>query len=101
MLKRTKIVATISDDRATAEFIQQLEHAGMNVVRLNSAHQEVEQAAALVDMVRSVSDRIGILVDTKGPEIRTSRLGSAVEVKVGTPIQVIGDPEGASCDGTL
>ena len=101
MLKRTKIVATISDDRATAEFIQQLEHAGMNVVRLNSAHQEVEQAAALVDMVRSVSDRIGILVDTKGPEIRTSRLGSAVEVKVGTPIQVVGDPEGASCDGTL
>lgn len=101
MLKRTKIVATVSDDRATAEFIQQLYQAGMNVVRLNSAHQEVEQAAAVVDMVRSVSDRIGVLVDTKGPEIRTSRHGEAVEAKVGIAVQVIGDPEGASGGDTL
>ena len=70
MLKRTKIVATISDARATVDFIRQLEDAGVDVVRLNTAHQEVEQALELVEKVRSVSDRLGILVDTKGPEIR-------------------------------
>lgn len=101
MLKRTKIVATVSDDRSTPEFIQQLYQAGMNVVRLNSAHQEVEQASELVDMVRSVSDRIGVLVDTKGPEIRTSRHGEVVEAKVGTPLRVIGDPDGMSGGDTL
>lgn len=101
MFKRTKIVATIANDRATVEFILRLQRAGMNVVRLNSAHQDVEQAAELVDMIRSVSDRIGILIDTKGPEIRTSRYGVAVEAMVGVPLQVIGNPEGASGGDTV
>ena len=101
MLKRTKIVATISDARATVDFIRQLEDAGVDVVRLNTAHQEVEQALELVEKVRSVSDRLGILVDTKGPEIRTSKHGEPLEVKPGTPIQVIGDPEGVSGGETL
>ena len=38
MLKQTKIVASISDERCEVEFIRDLFKAGMNVVRMNTAH---------------------------------------------------------------
>ena len=69
-MKHTKIVATISDRRCEVEFIRQLFDAGMNVARLNTAHISTESALAMINNVRAVSDSIGILVDTKGPEIR-------------------------------
>jgi pyruvate kinase len=72
MNKFTKIVATISDQRCSKEFIQQLFDNGMNVVRLNSAHLNYDGIKMIVDNVRAVSDRIAILIDTKGPEIRTT-----------------------------
>jgi len=65
-MKHTKIVATISDKRCDTEFIRQLYDAGMNVVRLNTAHISTESALTMIQNVRSVSDEIGILVDTKG-----------------------------------
>ena len=43
-MKKTKIVATISDKRCDVDFLQNLYRAGMNVVRLNTAHQNIEQA---------------------------------------------------------
>lgn len=101
MLKKTKIVATISDKRCNEVFLQQLFDAGMNVVRLNTAHQNIEQAKKVVDMVRKVSDRIAILVDTKGPEIRTSSKGSEIEIETGDTLRVYGNPEGESGNGNL
>lgn len=61
MLKHTKIVATVSDKRCDVEFIDALYKAGMNVVRLNTAHLAEEGLAKIVNNVRAVSDRIGIL----------------------------------------
>lgn len=101
MAKRTKIVATISDQRSSPEFIRALFRAGMDVVRLNTAHQSVSVARQVIESVRSVSDRIAILIDTKGPEVRTSSEGGAVEARVGAPIEVIGDPTGESGGATL
>ena len=73
-MKHTKIVATISDKRCEVEFIRQLHEAGVNVVRLNTAHISTESALMMINNVRQVSDSIGILVDTKGPEIRTKNI---------------------------
>lgn len=70
MYKKTKIVATISDLRCDVAFIKELYEAGMNVVRINSAHVTPESATNVVNNVRAVSDRIAILIDTKGPELR-------------------------------
>ncbi len=70
--KQTKIIATISDIRCDVELIKSLYDEGMNVVRINSAHMDFEGAQRIVNNVRAVSERIAILVDTKGPEIRTS-----------------------------
>jgi len=74
MLKHTKIVATISDRRCDVDFIRALYKAGMNVVRLNTAHITEEGLTTVVANIRAVSERIGILIDTKGPEVRTTRL---------------------------
>lgn len=73
MKKKTKIVATIADNRCEVDFLQSLYDAGMNVVRINSAHLTPEAASHIVANVRKVSDKIAILIDTKGPEIRTTK----------------------------
>lgn len=101
MLKKTKIVATISDKKCDVEFIRELFEAGMNVVRLNTAHQSLDQAKMVIENVRQVSERIAILVDTKGPEIRTSAFGKEVEVETGDTVKVFGNPNGQSGDGIL
>lgn len=91
MEKKTKIVATISDRRCDVDFIRSLFEAGMNVVRINSAHTSFEGATAIVNNTRTVSDKIAILVDTKGPEIRTTRMADeGIAVKEGDLIPMRG-----------
>ena len=68
--KKTKIVATLSDFRANEEFVRGLFEAGMDVVRINSAHVTEEGAAKIVEAVRRVNPAIPVILDTKGPEIR-------------------------------
>ena len=80
MLKQTKIVASISDLRCDVDFIKELFEAGMNVVRMNTAHASREGFEKLVANVREVSNRIAILMDTKGPEIRTGLLKEGKKV---------------------
>lgn len=101
MLKKTKIVATISDKKCEVEFIRELFEAGMNVVRLNTAHLGFDQAKRVIDNVRRVSDRIAILIDTKGPEIRTSAFGAELEVKTGDTVKVYGNPMGHTGEDIL
>ena len=50
--KLTKIVATISDSQCEPEFLRSLYEAGMNVVRLNTAHQTPEASAKVVANIR-------------------------------------------------
>ena len=93
MLKHTKIIATISDQRCEVDFIDALYKAGMNVVRLNTAHMVEEGLAKVVDNVRAVSERIGILMDTKGPEVRTTVAQAPISFKAGETVRVVGDPD--------
>ena len=84
MDKRTKIVATISDRHCEPEFIRSLYEAGMNAVRINSAHLTTEGATKIVENVRRVSEQIAIIIDTKGPEIRVT--GMSPEFTQGIPV---------------
>lgn len=86
--KLTKIVATVSDRRCDPEFIQSIIDAGVNVVRLNTAHQSPQDSARVVAAVRAVSDTIAILVDTKGPEVRVRGLVDALELKAGDTVTI-------------
>jgi pyruvate kinase len=94
MLKKTKIVATISDRNCDIELIKTLSDAGMDVVRLNTAHQTHQDTLKVVNNVRKVSDKIALLLDTKGPEIRTTKAIESIPVVFGDKITVKGDPEG-------
>ena len=90
-MKRTKIVATISDKRCEIGFLRELYEAGMNVVRLNTAHQTLDEAMKVVRNVRAVSDQIALLIDTKGPEVRTCDIVVPVRVGKGEIIFMTGD----------
>ena len=93
--KKTKIICTISDERCDVNFLTKLYESGMNIVRINSAHATVEGAQKIVDNVREVSDKIGILVDTKGPEVRLTAMAEAdgVEAKQGDWIEIHNGPD--------
>lgn len=61
--------------------LRELYEAGMNVVRLNTAHQTLDEAMKVVRNVRAVSDQIALLIDTKGPEVRTCDIVVPVRVR--------------------
>ncbi len=98
--KHTKIVATISDKKCDTDFIRSLMEAGMNVVRINTAHQTTESAIQIINNVRLVSDSLAILVDTKGPEIRTKNIADPIKITKGDRLIITGI-EGPSTEGML
>ncbi len=96
--KKTKIVATLSDFRANEEFVRGLFEAGMDVVRINSAHVTEEGAAKIVEAVRRVNPAIPVILDTKGPEIRVTAVadeyGGAIGFQTGERVKVRGTADG-------
>lgn len=97
MKKFTKIVATISDRRCDIPFLMQLYENGLNVVRMNSAHLDLTGFRRIINNVRAVSPSIGILMDTKGPEVRTTTLADdreSVDITEGNQVIIVGDPGG-------
>ncbi|GGH98333.1 MULTISPECIES: pyruvate kinase [Mammaliicoccus] len=105
-MRKTKIVCTIGPASESEEMLEKLMLAGMNVARLNFSHGSHEEHKGRIDTIRKVSARlnknIGILLDTKGPEIRTNNMknglieltkGSEVTVKT---TEIEGTPEAFS-----
>lgn len=74
-MRKTKIVCTIGPASNSPEMLEKLVEVGMNVARLNFSHGAHEDHAVNIANIRDVSARlnkpVGILLDTKGPEIRT------------------------------
>ena len=92
-MKQTKIVCSISDRRCDVDFIRGLFNAGMNVVRMNTAHATPDGIRSIIRNTRAVSPHIGILIDTKGPEVRTTDVESPIEYKTGDVVRIFGRPE--------
>ncbi len=95
MKKFTKIVATVADRRCDVDFLRSLEEAGMNVVRVNSAHMSEEGFAAIVRNTREASDALAVMLDTKGPEVRTTpnAEGAPIAFAEGDTTELAGDPD--------
>jgi pyruvate kinase len=89
--KQTKIVATISDLMCDVDHIKALYEAGVNVVRLNTAHQKEDDTLKVIKSVRAVSDKLALLLDTKGPEVRTANIEAPLEVTEGETIRIYKD----------
>ena len=92
-MKQTKIVASISDRNCSTDFIRQLFYAGMNIVRMNTAHATPEGIKEIIRNTRKVSHHIGILIDTKGPEVRTTGCDAPIDYKTGDVVKIFGRPE--------
>lgn len=77
-MRKTKIVCTIGPSSESLENIKKLIMAGMNVSRLNFSHGDFEEHGNRIKTIRQASAELGksiaILLDTKGPEIRTGKL---------------------------
>lgn len=93
---KTKIVASIGIHR-DVEIIRSLYKAGATTFRLNTAHQTIEESTGIIENIRKVSNRAAILIDTKGPEIRTMEIESPIKVAEGESVYVV--PVGTKVEG--
>jgi pyruvate kinase len=89
-MKKTKIVCTIGPSSENKEMFKELVLAGLNVARLNFSHGDHQEHLARINMIKGVREELGepvaILLDTKGPEIRTGKFGvEFVELMEGNP----------------
>lgn len=102
-MRKTKIVCTIGPASESVEKLCQLMEAGMNVARLNFSHGDYEEHGQRITNIREAEKltkkNVAILLDTKGPEIRTHTMeDGAIELKTGNTViismnEVIGTPE--------
>jgi pyruvate kinase len=85
-MKKTKIVCTIGPKTESVEMLTELVNAGMNVMRLNFSHGDYEEHGNRITNFRQVMEATGktlaILLDTKGPEIRTIKLENGNDVNL-------------------
>lgn len=92
-MRKTKIVGTIGPASESVDKLVELMDAGLNVCRLNFSHGDFEEHGARIVNIREAAQKtgktIGILLDTKGPEIRTHTMeNGAIELVKGSNITV-------------
>jgi len=79
-MRKTKIVCTIGPASESVDQLVALMNAGMNVARLNFSHGDHKEHGARIANIREAARRtgktVGILLDTKGPEIRTGDMAT-------------------------
>ncbi len=96
-IKMTKVVCTIGPKTESVEMLTKLVESGMNVMRLNFSHGDFEEHGTRIKRIREVMEKtgknIGILLDTKGPEIRTGKLegGKDILLEAGNTIAITTD----------
>lgn len=92
-MRKTKIVCTIGPASESPEMLEKLILAGMNVARLNFSHGDHAEHKARIDNIRMIAKKldktVAILLDTKGPEIRTHNMENGqVELERGQTIDI-------------
>ncbi|HKN93613.1 MAG TPA: pyruvate kinase [Thermoleophilaceae bacterium] len=95
-MRSTKIVATIGPASRTVDVLERMIRAGMDVARLNFAHETPEEHAETVTMIREASERAGrevaVLQDVPGPKLRIGPVQDGV-IELGTGTRVVLTPE--------
>ncbi|MBA4136570.1 MAG: pyruvate kinase [Opitutus sp.] len=95
--RRTKIIATLGPATESEEILVQLIRAGVDVLRLNMAHASHEWTRMIIRRIRSASALAGrevaIMMDIKGPEIRTGDVTLPIELKAGEIFDFTVKPE--------
>ena len=106
-MKKTKIICTMGPNTNDAKLMRKLVQNGMDIARFNFSHGDHAEQKSRMDMLKKIREEekkpVAILLDTKGPEIRTGLLkdGRKIKLKSGekftlTTIETIGDETGVS-----
>ncbi len=77
MKKYTKIIATIGPASCNPDTVKSLQQAGMNAARINLSHGDRTTQAEYIRNIRQLDPNFPIILDTKGPEIRTGQVGNS------------------------
>ncbi|HWA28599.1 MAG TPA: pyruvate kinase [Lacunisphaera sp.] len=100
--RHTKIIFTLGPASADEAMLEQLILAGVDVCRLNMAHADHAWTRAMIQRVRAVCRRTGreiaILMDVKGPEIRTGDLAAPVDLTTGQLLDLLPHGQGGAPD---
>ena len=90
---RTKIICTIGPATEKLSALRKLHSNGMNVARINMSHATHKSAKLIIDRIKKINSetknengKIGVLLDTQGPEIRTGDTELPLELKVGEEV---------------
>jgi len=90
--RHTKIIATIGPATESEEMLGRLIFTGVDVMRLNMAHGTGQWVKEIVARIRKVSEIVGrdvaVMIDVKGPEIRTGHVDTPIELKRGDLIRL-------------
>lgn len=85
--RHTKIIATLGPATQSREKLTELIMAGADLLRLNMAHGSTQWVAEIVALIREISASVGrhvaVMMDVKGPEIRTGAIDDPIELAVG------------------
>jgi pyruvate kinase len=88
--RRTRIIATLGPATESPEMIERMIQAGVNIFRINMSHASHEQVRRVVHDIREISNRqitrTGIMLDTRGPEIRTGDVPADLNLAAGSRI---------------
>jgi pyruvate kinase len=93
VMKKTKIVCTIGPASESVDMLVNLINAGMNVCRLNFSHGDFEEHGNRIKNIHEAEKitgkKVAILLDTKGPEIRTNDMeNGAITMKIGDVVRI-------------
>ncbi|CAB3393945.1 pyruvate kinase [Kyrpidia spormannii] len=96
-MRRTKIVCTVGPASESPEVLEALIQAGLDVARLNFSHGTHEEHALRIARIREASAKVGkrvaLMLDIKGPKIRTGRVrGGQVELQDGAELILTTEP---------
>jgi pyruvate kinase len=72
----TKIIATIGPASQDPKTLRELQQAGMNAARINLSHGDRQSQVEYIRRLRQLDDNLAIILDTKGPEIRTGSMAA-------------------------
>lgn len=102
MTRSSLIMATVTASQtADSTLIRQMRSAGLSGVRINSAHVTPDKLKEMIAQIRAIDPRITILMDTKGPEMRTTALDAPIDFSVGDIMHISSDsgdiPSSESC----
>ena len=95
-MKKTKIIATVGPATESEENLIKMYEAGVNIVRFNFSHATFDGARPIADRIKKLNSEgktnLSLLLDTKGPEIRTGIVENKISLVQGNTVKIVVDP---------